>query len=120
MLLELESPQQIDAFDKRENVSGAYLRIKVQVATTTPTQPTTPTFPSSLPSSVWAWTYVADPKADNYAVGLSSEKAFQFLLTGTGQKGTSLDYAKSVFQCLQKTGIEDPTISKLIENLLSQ
>ncbi|MGB7183671.1 MAG: gamma-glutamylcyclotransferase [Burkholderiaceae bacterium] len=62
-----------------------------------------------------ALTFIIDPDSENYMCDIKPEEAAQFVATGSGIWGSSLEYVENLANHLEAFGIRDDTVCTLLE-----
>jgi cation transport protein ChaC len=96
----------LDYLDERELVSYAYRRRLLPVGLDD--------------RGVRAYAYVADQTHSQYAGKLSPEESVDFVVQGVGVSGTCFDYLENTVRHLDRLGIEDGPLHRLLARTLER
>lgn len=94
--------QETEILWRREQVAPAYRAVFVQAHT--PAGP------------IEALTFVADHDAELIDAGISRERQVQYVATGSGFAGASIDYLRNIEQKFSQLGIHDEEVSALLRD----
>ena len=100
-------PQTLVYLWDREMISGVYEPRRLPIQLVTPR--------SNSDSAITALTFVVRPEHVQYAGHLTEEETVEIILHARGQRGACSDYLTNTVAHLDAMGIQDQTLSRLME-----